>query len=53
LEHNLVEDPYFTLGFWKVISRPDGFKKWVDRSETPPGFESSLGIESRGVVYNI
>ena len=57
MEHNLVEDPYFTLGFWKAISRPDGFKKWVDRSETPPGFESSLGIESRGwdewcVIYD-
>ena len=57
MEHNLVKDPFFTLGFWKTILRPSGFKTWMDKSETPSGVEFSLGVESRGwdewcIVYD-
>jgi len=54
---NLVEDPCFTSGLWKLVSEPEGLKVSLDEVHTYPGTEASLKIESQGwkewiLVYN-
>jgi len=45
---NLVKDPCFTLGLWKIVSKPGEVKISSDRVQTPIGVKDSLKIESFG-----
>ncbi|MEM2428303.1 MAG: hypothetical protein QXD52_03575, partial [Candidatus Bathyarchaeia archaeon] len=45
---NLIKDPYFTLGLWRIESKPEEVKIFPDRVQTPVGVEDSLKIESSG-----
>jgi len=53
----MVKDPYFTLGLWKPVSKPEESKFSLDRTRTPLGMEASLKVESHGwkewcLLYN-
>jgi hypothetical protein len=45
---NLVKDSHFTLGLWRIASKPEDVKISLDKVQTPVGVEDSLKIESSG-----
>jgi len=45
---NLVKDPYFTSGLWKITSKPEEVRISSDRVQTPIGVKDSLKVESFG-----
>ena len=57
VNENLVKDPYFTLGLWKLVSKSGGLEVSLDNIHRYSGMRSSLKIENHGweewiLVYN-
>lgn len=45
---NLIKDPSFILGLWKITSKPEDVKISLSKIQTPDGVEDSLKVESSG-----